>query len=121
VNQQTETDVTRLTTPIAAMKHLLKFCICILLVAESTRPLHSICRVTGPLSAPGFTFALDGLINGAASAVVGAISQNDLRVHFGLGMASVMDSIEIVWPSGATTQLTNMQANRIVRIVEAEQ
>ena len=29
-------------------------------------------------------------------------SNNDMRVHFGLGAATKMDSVEIRWPSGLT-------------------
>ena len=45
------------------------------------------------------------------------ISQNDLRVHFGLGKADAAD-IEIHWPSGLTEKLPGLQANRIYTVVE---
>ena len=48
------------------------------------------------------------------------LSQNDLRLHFGLGDASAADRIEIRWPRGGSQVLTNVQANQIVRIEEAE-
>ena len=39
-------------------------------------------------------------------------------VHFGLGADASVDLIEIRWPSGATDQLQNIKADRIVRIKE---
>jgi hypothetical protein len=46
------------------------------------------------------------------------LSQNDLRLHFGLGAATKMDSVEIRWPSGATETLQNVPADAIYTIVE---
>src|SRR4029434_8941281 len=31
----------------------------------------------------------------------GYISQNDLRVHFGLGSATAVEKLEILWPNGS--------------------
>jgi len=39
-------------------------------------------------------------------------------VHFGLGAAMVVDEIEIRWPSGTIQTLKNVQADRIVKVVE---
>jgi enediyne biosynthesis protein E4 len=38
-------------------------------------------------------------------------SQNSLRVHFGLGDASTIDSLIIFWPSGETSVYTNLNAD----------
>jgi enediyne biosynthesis protein E4 len=46
------------------------------------------------------------------------LSQNDLRLHFGLGAATKMDSVEIRWPNGATETLQNVPADAIYTIVE---
>ncbi len=46
------------------------------------------------------------------------LSQNDLRLHFGLGTASRMESVEIRWPNGATETLQNVPADAIYTIVE---
>jgi hypothetical protein len=46
------------------------------------------------------------------------LSQNDLRLHFGLGTAKKMDSVEIRWPSGKTETLENVAADAIYTIVE---
>ena len=46
------------------------------------------------------------------------LSQNDLRLHFGLGSATKMESVEIRWPNGATETLQNVPADAIYTIVE---
>lgn len=48
------------------------------------------------------------------------LSQNDLRLHFGLGGHSKIDTIEINWPSGEKQTLQNLAANRIYTIVEGK-
>src|SRR6266436_2745206 len=39
------------------------------------------------------------------------LSQNDLRLHFGLGTAKKMESVEIRWPNGAVETLQNVAAD----------
>jgi len=46
------------------------------------------------------------------------LSQNDLRLHFGLGTAKKMESVEIRWPSGKVETLDNVAADAIYTIVE---
>jgi hypothetical protein len=46
------------------------------------------------------------------------LSQNDLRLHFGLGTAKKMESVEIRWPSGKVETLENLAADAIYTIVE---
>ena len=48
----------------------------------------------------------------------GYISQSDFRLHFGLGKASRVDSIEIRWPSGLVQRLENVAINRIITVRE---
>ena len=48
----------------------------------------------------------------------GYLSQNDPRLHFGLGNSEMIDKIEIRWPSGTFQVLENIKANQIVNIVE---
>ncbi|MGC2402584.1 MAG: CRTAC1 family protein [Acidobacteriaceae bacterium] len=45
-------------------------------------------------------------------------SQNDLRVHFGLGKATHVDKLEVRWPSNQIDRFTDIPANRILKIVE---
>ena len=49
------------------------------------------------------------------------LSQSDLRLHFGLGSASIIDKIEIAWPSGIDQVLSNQPADRILIIDESKQ
>ena len=50
--------------------------------------------------------------------VRGYLSQSDPRPHFGLGKAEKADRVEIRWPDGRTTQLTDVPANQILTVVE---
>ena len=45
-------------------------------------------------------------------------SQNDLRLHFGLGSAARVDLIEVYWPGGGVDRLREVAADRIIRIKE---
>ncbi|MFN3324781.1 MAG: CRTAC1 family protein [Bryobacteraceae bacterium] len=46
------------------------------------------------------------------------LSQNDLRLHFGLGAAKRIDTIEIRWPSGRRQSMKDVAVNRIHTITE---
>jgi hypothetical protein len=46
------------------------------------------------------------------------LSQNDLRLHFGLGEARVVDRIEITWPGGNRQALEKQAVNRVVSMRE---
>ena len=46
------------------------------------------------------------------------LSQNDLRLHFGLGKSTKIDSVEIRWPSGKLETLENVAADAIYTIIE---
>ncbi|HXC72599.1 MAG TPA: CRTAC1 family protein, partial [Pyrinomonadaceae bacterium] len=48
------------------------------------------------------------------------ISQNDLRLHFGLENRTKINLIEIRWPSGVTDKVTNANVNKIVTIKEGQ-
>jgi hypothetical protein len=48
------------------------------------------------------------------------ISQNDPRLHFGLGTEARMDEVEIRWPSGKVEVLRNVPADFIYSIVEGQ-
>ena len=47
------------------------------------------------------------------------LSQNDLRLHFGLGRSAKIDSVEIRWPSGKLETLEDLRADTIYTIVES--
>jgi enediyne biosynthesis protein E4 len=46
------------------------------------------------------------------------LSQSDLRLHFGLGASTRMESVEIRWPSGKVETLHDIAADKIYTIVE---
>lgn len=46
------------------------------------------------------------------------LSQNDLRLHFGLGQHKKMDTVEIAWPSGKKELLKDVAADSIYTIEE---
>jgi len=48
------------------------------------------------------------------------ISQNDLRLHFGLEKRTSVDLIQVRWPSGAVDTLTNVSVNKIVTVKEGK-
>ena len=50
----------------------------------------------------------------------GYLSQNDLRVHFGLGKAEKVDVLEIRWPSGQVDTLKDIKANKLIFVKEGE-
>jgi enediyne biosynthesis protein E4 len=48
------------------------------------------------------------------------ISQNDLRLHFGLGASGIVSQATVQWPSGATDMLKNLPADCIYTIEERQ-
>ena len=48
----------------------------------------------------------------------GYLSQDDPRVHFGLGAAAKVDRLTVTWPGGARQTLENVAADRVVTITE---
>ena len=48
----------------------------------------------------------------------GYISQSDFRIHFGLGKAEKVESIEVRWPSGQVDVHKDLPANRLIYIKE---
>ena len=48
------------------------------------------------------------------------LSQNDLKVHFGLGVATKVDKVEISWPSGQVDSLTDLAADRFYSVIEKQ-
>ena len=50
----------------------------------------------------------------------GYISQNDLRVHFGIGKAAKVDLLEIRWPSGQVDTMKDVKVNQLVYVKEGQ-
>jgi hypothetical protein len=45
-------------------------------------------------------------------------SQSDLRLHFGLGAARIVERIQVRWPSGIVQEVENVAVNQILRLAE---
>ena len=54
-----------------------------------------------------------------ATTAMGYNSSSDKRVHFGLGSATVVESIELRWPSGIKQVLKNVKADQILTVTES--
>jgi len=54
-----------------------------------------------------------------ATTAVGYNSSSDKRVYFGLGNATVVNRIELAWPTGVKQLLTSVPADQILTIVES--
>jgi hypothetical protein len=61
----------------------------------------------------GETVQLGEVISGGSY-----LSQNDLRIHFGLGQLDRVDKLEIFWPGGKTETLFNLPADRFYMVRE---
>ncbi len=48
------------------------------------------------------------------------ISQNDLRIHFGLGKAEQVDLLEIRWTSGQVDTIKDVKSNQLIFVKEGE-
>jgi hypothetical protein len=44
--------------------------------------------------------------------------QNHQRIHFGLGSNTLVDELNILWPSGVTQTLQNVTADQIIHVIE---
>jgi hypothetical protein len=54
-----------------------------------------------------------------ATTAVSYNSSSDKRVHFGLGSANVVDTMELTWPSGIKQVLKSVKADQIVTVTES--
>ncbi len=52
--------------------------------------------------------------------VRGYLSQMDPRVHFGLGGVSMVERVEVRWPDGSKTVLTDVPADQVLEVVQPE-
>ena len=48
------------------------------------------------------------------------LSQNDLRIHFGLGSRERVEKVEVLWPEGKSEALNNLAADRFYYVKEGE-
>src|SRR2546430_6239566 len=50
----------------------------------------------------------------------GYLSTMDGRIHFGLGRAARVDSLEVIWPDGRRQVLTGLDADRMVTVRQGD-
>ncbi len=50
----------------------------------------------------------------------GYLSQNDWRLHFGLGAATTIDKLIVHWPSGREQTLEKLSVDRVLTVEEPE-
>lgn len=55
-----------------------------------------------------------------ARCAFGFLMQSDRRLHFGLGKATMVERLEIHWPSGVVQELTNIPADQILKVRELD-
>jgi hypothetical protein len=61
----------------------------------------------------------NGVQYNEATTAVGYNSSSDKRVHFGLGSATVVDRIELAWPTGVKQVLESIAADQVLTIVQS--
>ena len=61
----------------------------------------------------------NGVQYNEATTAVGYNSSSDKRVYFGLGNATVVDRIELAWPTGVKQVLENVGADQILTTIES--
>jgi hypothetical protein len=44
------------------------------------------------------------------------LSLHDIRLHFGIGAAAKVDTLEIEWPDGAKQRLADVAVNRVLHV-----
>jgi len=47
-------------------------------------------------------------------------SQSETTLTFGLGQSEIVESLEVIWPSGKIDRYANLQANRLIKVTEGE-
>lgn len=65
-----------------------------------------------------FLYVKNRRISGEIQSGTGFLSQNDSRLHFGLGKDRIYDHIEVTWPGGARERFEGGSANRIIILKE---
>jgi hypothetical protein len=61
----------------------------------------------------------NGIQYNQATTAVGYNSSSDKRVHFGLQNATVVEEIELLWPTGVKQVLHHVMADQVLTIVQS--
>ena len=48
------------------------------------------------------------------------LSMNSINLEFGLGDIEIIDEITVIWPSGITQILKNINSNQQINIIESQ-
>lgn len=80
-----------------------------------TRSNRSAIGARVKITTPDGAEQIDEVMSGS-----GYYSQNDLRLHFGLGQHRTVTELEVRWPSGRRDVFHNLPSDAIVTIVEGE-
>ncbi len=78
---------------------------------------------TGKASAIGTTLTLEAAGNRFVRVnqwSTSYLSNNDPRIHFGLGEHKKIDALKIVWPDGQVEHLTDLEVNRYITIEQGK-
>jgi enediyne biosynthesis protein E4 len=65
-----------------------------------------------------FVHAAGRRISGEVQSGSSYISQNDARVHVGLGASGTYDRIEVLWPDGGREQFAGGKADRVITLTQ---
>jgi hypothetical protein len=50
----------------------------------------------------------------------GFMSTVDYRLHFGVGSVQVLDTVEVLWPNGMRTVITNVKPGKIIELAQSD-
>jgi hypothetical protein len=70
------------------------------------------------VGARAYVYVGNRRLSGEVQTGSGYISQNDARLHFGLGASRAFDRIEVQWPGGARETFRGGASNQIVTLTE---
>ena len=85
-----------------------------------TLELHSVAPNSFAYGARVTGKARDRVWSSEVSPASSYLSSSDMRIHWGLGELSSVDSITIRWPSGTKQLLTNIAADQILQVIESQ-
>ena len=64
------------------------------------------------------TYSIDTTTQVITTKLVGALTVDDVRAHFGLGEAGTVEEIEVRWPSGRLQRLNAVKADQVLQVRE---
>jgi len=83
-------------------------------VQSNSIGIGTVIRLKAEISSGNFVWQMREIHGGPT----GDRAQNNQRAHFGLGTASIIDSLVIEWPSGIKDLYTNLNVNQFFNAIE---